>query len=186
VVAFTGDATGNGRNNFADPTAIARLATSLDTVLPAYPTIDFGIVADASQNGATNLFDATLVAQFAASIVVPLIPPIPPGVVITASGGGGGTATRLGSTPRVVNVPALLLPDTGIIEIDARATFAARTFALSTGGQIAAIYYPAVDTLMMDLAGPALDDANDEEKMPWALEEAVEGLLSAFDEVLME
>lgn len=175
VVAFAGDATGNGRNNFADPTAIARLATSLDSTLPAYPTIDFGVIADASGNGATNLFDATLVAQFAASIPVPQIPPIPPGVVITASAGGGGAALtapggwigELGGNGRSDSRAGDLLDG-----LDPR------TADSGTRRESESLLYPAVDRAIAEFEDPAIGEAEDEQ-LSVELEEAIDELFSS-------
>lgn len=110
LVGYFGDVSGNGRVNASDAAQVARFAALLETGFAISLLTDPMLLGDISGNQRVNAADASRVAQFAALIEVPEIPPIPPGLVIAASGFAESPATEVDAADeRVADpVPALL------------------------------------------------------------------------------
>jgi hypothetical protein len=77
LVAFFGDATGNGAYTSADAQRVLRVAVGLDTGFAPYPRTSPLLVGDITGNGTLNSIDATRVLQFVVGIPTPQIPPLP-------------------------------------------------------------------------------------------------------------
>jgi len=107
LASYFADVSGNGRINAADASQVARFAALIDNGFVGSPNADPLIVGDISGNGRLNAADASLLAQFAALIVVPQIPPIPGGIVITWLGSSG---ERQRATSPQVSRPANRFP----------------------------------------------------------------------------
>lgn len=126
------------------------------------------VVGDISGNGRINAADASRVAQFAAIIDVPEIPPIPARVVVA-----GLVPIDLGrGLPGVFIVTADPLDRVASPPVYQSSSTHSGEFA--TAGNTG---YPAVDLALtqLDISGAL----SDEEKLPIALEAAIEELLSA-------
>ena len=77
LVAYFGDANGNGAYSATDASRILRLAVGLDGGLAAYSLVDPVILADINGNGSLSATDATRVLQHAVGLTRPEIPPLP-------------------------------------------------------------------------------------------------------------
>lgn len=88
VVAYFGDASGNGRINANDASLVARYAALLETGFSSMPLTDPMLLADISGNRRINARDASLLAQFAALFDVPEIPELPAGTALGANANG--------------------------------------------------------------------------------------------------
>ncbi len=84
LVAFLGDATGNGKDypgvnaySGLDAQRVARVAVGLDSGFQAYPTIDPVIVGDVTGNGVLSGLDAQRIARESVGLDPPEIPPLP-------------------------------------------------------------------------------------------------------------
>ncbi len=77
VVAFPGDATGNGDYSALDAQRILRVAVLLDRGFDAFPLIDPLLVADVTGNGRLSALDAARVLQISTGLDQPDIPPLP-------------------------------------------------------------------------------------------------------------
>ncbi|HYV35174.1 MAG TPA: hypothetical protein VE988_05685, partial [Gemmataceae bacterium] len=86
VVAYVGDATGDGSLSPLDAALVSRVATTLDSGFAGYRLVDPGIVADINGNGFADSGDVTLANRFVAGVVVPQLPTTPPGLTITPTG----------------------------------------------------------------------------------------------------
>ena len=81
AVAYFGDVSGNGRINASDAAMVGRVAALLDTGFASSLLVDPMVLGDFSGNGRVNSSDASLAARFAALLPVPVIPPIPAGLL---------------------------------------------------------------------------------------------------------
>jgi hypothetical protein len=88
LVAYLGDATGNGAYSGLDAQRVARASVGLDTGFAAYPLIDPVVISDVTGNGALSGLDAQRIAQEAVGLAPDEIPPLP-------------QARRLDQSPRV-------------------------------------------------------------------------------------
>lgn len=77
VVAYLGDATGNGRYGALDAAYLARVAIGRDSGFAAYPLKDPVIVGDTSGNGRLGALDASYLARKVVGRVQPEIPDLP-------------------------------------------------------------------------------------------------------------
>jgi hypothetical protein len=102
LVAYLGEATGDGSYSSADATRISRIAVGMDRGLEAFPRVDPVILADVTGNGAVSATDATRVLQRAVGMTPEEIPPLPgdelaQAVAFTATAmvpdSGGGSAS---------------------------------------------------------------------------------------------
>ena len=82
LASYFSDVSGNGRVNAADASQVARFAALIDSGFSVSLLADPIVAGDVSGNGRINAADASLVAQFAAVIDVPVIPPIPGGILL--------------------------------------------------------------------------------------------------------
>ena len=148
LASFFADVSGNGRVNAADASGVARQAALIDNGFAGAANTDPLVVGDISGNGRLNAADASLLAQFAALIVVPQIPPIPGGVVITGLPAERVTVAEQTDSP----VSASLLEDNSDVN------------------------YPAVavDSVLADYP----HDTADDEERTLELEHAIDELLS--------
>src|SRR5262249_42655851 len=64
VVAFLGDASGDGLYTSADSVVISRVASAADTGLAAFPVLDPVLIADLSGNGLVQSNDGALLNNF--------------------------------------------------------------------------------------------------------------------------
>ncbi len=78
VVAFPGDATGNGDYSGLDAQRVARVAVGLDAGFEAYPHVDPLVIGDVTGNGTISGLDAQRIAQEAVGLDSPEIPPQEP------------------------------------------------------------------------------------------------------------
>ncbi len=172
--SFFSDVTGNGRINAADASGVARFAALIDGGFAGSPNADPLIVGDISGNGRLNAADASLLAQFAALILVPQIPPIPGGVVISG-------------VPRVRPQPPFAMPGDLGTAIVKRAPIAG---SRDTGGDPRDEYFDEVGSAIVEdleasrartRRASATADELGEEQLARALEEALGELLSATD-----
>ena len=85
VVAYLGDATGNGGYSGLDATLIRRVLANIDTGFAAFPLLDPTIAVDIANRGSLTSLDATYLSQYLANIPQPRIPTLP-GVTITQGG----------------------------------------------------------------------------------------------------
>ncbi len=76
LVAYVGDATGDGRYTNQDIQQILQLGGSAQSGFAAFPLVDPVVVADASGDGRANVVDATLLLLEAIGLNRPEIPPI--------------------------------------------------------------------------------------------------------------
>ena len=86
LVAYVGDASGNGKYSTLDVQRIQRTIVRLDNGLGAYPLIDPVVVADINGNGRVTALDAQRVLSEVMGIDRPEIPAIPPGMTLRFSG----------------------------------------------------------------------------------------------------
>jgi hypothetical protein len=77
LVAYVGDATGNGAYSGLDAQRVARVDVGLDSGFRAYPKIDPTIVADVTGDGSLSGLDAQRIALQAADLNPREIPPMP-------------------------------------------------------------------------------------------------------------
>jgi hypothetical protein len=77
IVAYIGDATGNGSYSSLDGQRVLRVVSGLDGGFAAYPLVDPVIVGDVTGNGSLSSLDATRILQKAAGLDRPEIPSIP-------------------------------------------------------------------------------------------------------------
>jgi hypothetical protein len=101
LVAYFGDATGNGSYSSLDGQRVLRQTVRLDSGFAAYPLADPVLVADITANGTVSSLDATRILQEVVGIDRPEIPPLA-GITITASGPDPYVhiPTDLSATPR--------------------------------------------------------------------------------------
>lgn len=85
LASYFSDVSGNRRTNAADASQVARFAALIDSGFAGSVLTDPVLAGDVSGNNRINAADASLVAQFAALIDVPVIPPIPGGVVFAGA-----------------------------------------------------------------------------------------------------
>jgi hypothetical protein len=86
VVAYLGDATGNGRYSALDASYVARVAVGADSGFAAYRLKDPVVIGDATANGAVSALDASYVARKIVGRPQPEIPDLPanlPPIVIS-------------------------------------------------------------------------------------------------------
>jgi hypothetical protein len=87
VVAYFGDASGNGAYSAQDASLISRLAVGLDGGLQLYRLLDPVVIADITGNGAVSAADTSLILQVAVGISTPEVPLLPfPAFTVTAGG----------------------------------------------------------------------------------------------------
>jgi hypothetical protein len=79
VVAYFGDASGDGGYGAADAVRVLRVAVGLDSGFAAYPLADPVLIADVTGDGVLGLADAIRILLEALGIDQPQIPPLPPG-----------------------------------------------------------------------------------------------------------
>jgi hypothetical protein len=77
VVAYLGDASGNGSYDPLDPALISRVTTALDSGFAAYPMLDPIIIADISVTGSFTGTDASLLNKYLSGSPVSQIPSYP-------------------------------------------------------------------------------------------------------------
>jgi hypothetical protein len=77
LVAYPGDATGNGGLSAFDAQRILRLAAGRDRALSKFPQVDARLIADVDGDLGVTRRDAALVLSEAVGIDVPEIPPLP-------------------------------------------------------------------------------------------------------------
>jgi hypothetical protein len=77
LVAYFGDATGNGGYSSLDTSRVSRVAVGLDTGLSAFPRIDPVLVADITGNGAISSLDTSRVSRVAVGLPVAEVPAMP-------------------------------------------------------------------------------------------------------------
>lgn len=86
LVAYLGDASGNGKYSTLDVQRIQRTIVKLDNGLGAYPLVDPVVVADINGNGRVTALDAQRVLSEVMGIDRPEIPAIPSGMTLRFSG----------------------------------------------------------------------------------------------------
>jgi hypothetical protein len=112
VVAYIGDATGNGGYSSLDGQRVLRVVTGMDGGFSAFPLIDPVVVGDTTGNGALSSLDASRVLQEVVGLDRPEIPPIPPGITLAASVPPSGPpapsvpASATPPAPSVLSAPA--------------------------------------------------------------------------------
>ena len=84
VVAYFGDATGNGTYSSLDGQRVLRLAAGLDSGLAPYLLADPVVIADITGNGTISSLDATRILQEVVGLDRPEIPPLP-GIIVPAA-----------------------------------------------------------------------------------------------------
>lgn len=94
VVAFVGDATGNGSYSGLDAAYVSRVQFAIDSGFDAFPWIDPVIVADVTADSTLNATDANWIARKSIGLTQAEIPDIPPAV----------PAPEPGIGPRSVNL----------------------------------------------------------------------------------
>jgi hypothetical protein len=77
VVAYFGDATGDGAYSAQDASRVSRLGVGLDSGLQLFQLLDPLIVADITGNGAISAADASRALQVAVGIITAEVPPLP-------------------------------------------------------------------------------------------------------------
>ena len=87
VVAYLGDATGNGRYGALDAAYLARVAVGRDSGFAAYPLKDPAIVGDTSGNGRVGALDASYLARKVVGRTQPEIPDLPPDLPAAVANG---------------------------------------------------------------------------------------------------
>ena len=85
LVAYLGDASGNGGLSSHDAALALRDVVGLDSGLRAFPLADPAIAIDTNGNGRVDSTDATRILQKAVGLSRPEIPDRPPGIVIPAT-----------------------------------------------------------------------------------------------------
>jgi hypothetical protein len=86
VVAYFGDATGDGSYSSLDTVKVSRTAAGADTGFAAYPLADPLILADIDANGRLDAGDAAHLDRFINGLAEPRIP-VPPVITLTQSPG---------------------------------------------------------------------------------------------------
>jgi hypothetical protein len=167
--SFFSDVSGNGRVNAADASGVARYAALIDGGFAGSPNGDPLVVGDISGNGRLNAADASLLAQFAALIVVPQIPPIPGGIVITGNPTPGpqvpfAVPGHLG-TPIVVGAPPTGLSDPGTADRDLPHFPVVRDY-YSEEIEAAIIDDLAEDRVLTQLAGAMAEESGEDDLLP--------------------
>ncbi|HEY8555304.1 MAG TPA: hypothetical protein VIL43_12295, partial [Burkholderiales bacterium] len=102
VIAFPGDATGEGLYSSLDAQRIQRVALRLDSGFGAYPLIDPLLVGDVNGTGRLESFDALLVQRKALRLDVPEIPDLPPLPTMAAAEEAPGVRTARAAAPAPV------------------------------------------------------------------------------------
>jgi hypothetical protein len=98
VVAYLGDASGDGTVSGIDASLLSRVGILMDSGFAAYRLLDPSIVGDVGGNGSVDGSDVTLINRFLAGLPTPQVPVLPPGLTIVPTGPD----------------PALSIPDQGI------------------------------------------------------------------------
>jgi hypothetical protein len=98
VVAYFGDATGNGLYSGLDAQRVARIGVGLDSGLSAYPAIDPVIVGDVTGNGGLSGLDAQRIARKAVGLPVPEIPDLRQPLKLDSPPAARGLATPLSAS----------------------------------------------------------------------------------------
>ncbi|MCB1967173.1 MAG: cadherin-like domain-containing protein, partial [Candidatus Accumulibacter sp.] len=125
VVAYFGDATGNGSYSSLDGQRVLRHTVGLDSGFAAYLLADPVLVADITGNGRVSSLDATRILQEVVGIDQFEIPPLA-GLVITAPGPDPYVhiPTDLSGTPgSVLTVPVLIDDAVGLESVDLRLAY---------------------------------------------------------------
>lgn len=146
LVAYFGDATGNGTYSSLDGQRVLRQTVRLDSGFAAYPLADPVLVADITANGAVSSLDATRILQEVVGNDRPEIPPLP-GITITPAGPDPYVhiPTDLSATPAsVITVPVLIDDAVGLEAADLRLVYdpallevvAVRAGSVTTGATI--------------------------------------------------
>jgi glycosidase len=86
VVAFPGDASGDGQFAGNDGSLVGRVAGGQDSGFAAYPLVDPLLIADVAAEGVVTANSASQVLQKAVHRVVPDIPDIPAGAQVASAG----------------------------------------------------------------------------------------------------
>jgi hypothetical protein len=92
IVAYLGDVTGDGLISAADPSAISRVAASLDNTsnsisgFSAYRLADPVILGDVANAGSVSSTDVSLLNSVVAGVLRAQVPTIPTGLLIVPSG----------------------------------------------------------------------------------------------------
>jgi hypothetical protein len=131
VVAYVGDASGDGTYSALDAALISRVVVGLDSGYDGLTAYDPLIVGDVTGDGTLSSLDASVVAGEAAGLPEPTIPeggmgmvpqpPTPPGAqVIAVHVGASGLVARPGGT---VDVPVTIDAATGLMSVDLTLTF---------------------------------------------------------------
>lgn len=77
VVAYLGDASGDGIFTAADSALTSRVAVGLDAGFGAYRMVDPAVLSDINRNGRVDSGDASILLQLAAGNPTAFVPPIP-------------------------------------------------------------------------------------------------------------
>jgi hypothetical protein len=78
LIAYFGDASGNGRYSASDAVFALRAAIGLDGGFAGFPLADPALLADVTGNGVVTAADATRLVREVVGIDQPEVPPIPP------------------------------------------------------------------------------------------------------------
>ena len=166
LVRYFGDVSGTGRVNAADAAQVARVAALLDEAFASSLTTDPLVVADITGNSRLNAADASRVARFAALIPVAEIPAIPtlPASAVAHRVGEPRFPIRRERTGEVADKGTSRLP-----------------MLLVSASRWEPGYHRAVDAVIKPAADLPISAASDQEELRVILEDAIEGLLAAFD-----
>jgi hypothetical protein len=170
LVAYLGDASGNGAITTDDAVQVSRLAALLGTGLQVSLVTDPILVGDFSGNNHINATDPSMVAQFVGLLPVPRLPPIPEGIVVggVSDSGKRQRFSRLLAAVTVVSQPTARLPIASDAEDPPNAPTSVPKLEV-----MAQISRPNIDLLMSKLESRAGGDDQRE-------------LMPAFDEVTEE
>jgi hypothetical protein len=140
VVAFVGDANGDGAYSSGDAVLITRESLQTDTGYAAYPLVDPVIIADTDGSGFTPADASLQVNEVGVGFPASTVPPLPTPVNVTPIGNNVDPSlalpTNLQAANGVVAVPVNLdetRPEgsTGLIRADLALTYNPRMFTVS-------------------------------------------------------
>ncbi|QKS29606.1 MAG: tandem-95 repeat protein [Candidatus Accumulibacter similis] len=142
VVAYFGDATGNGSYSSLDGQRVLRHTVRLDSGFAAYPLADPALIADITGNGTVSSLDATRILQEVVGDDQVEIPPLP-GITITPPGPDPYVhiPTDLRAIPgSVITVPVLIDDAIGLEAADLRLLYdpTRLEFVVARGGSAGA------------------------------------------------
>jgi hypothetical protein len=164
VVAYLGDATGNGGYSALDAQRVLRIAVGRDRGLAAFPLVDPALIADVTGNGEVSALDATRLLQETVGLERPEIPPLP-GLVAPIFVEGPDPTVKLPAQIRgrrgdTVTVPLTIDDAAGVqsVEVELRYPTAVlesprvRTGSLTANGVLAVNVQPRDGSIRIALA----------------------------------